>query len=42
MAMMSADGQVRIRSMLVVVVQKELAPDDEKEGRPSIDYYDTQ
>ena len=37
MATMSADGQVRIRTMLVIVVRKELATDDEKEGRPSID-----
>ena len=37
MATLSADGQVCIRTMLVVVVRKELAPNAEKEGRPSID-----
>ena len=36
---MSADGQVRIGTMLGVVVREEIASDDEKEGRPSIDTY---
>ena len=36
MAMMSADGKVRICMMLVVVVRNELAP-DKKEGRPSME-----
>ena len=37
MATISANGQVCICTMLVVVFRKELASDDEKEGHPSID-----